>query len=520
MDNKTGKWAIIVVVLLSVLITACIMNANHYDNTTGQINNTINIDNGDTKINWGRYSSTDIELSNSLEITQSGTYHLTGTLRNGNIVVKAPNDGVVRIILDNVTIQSANGPAIVCYSGDDLVIESIGSNTLSDGQSYDTSYDEDVTGAIYSKADLTFSGDGASFLTANYQDGVVGKDDVKFTSGTYNIVAADDGIRGKDSVYIIDGNYTIDSVADAIKTTNEVDQGKGFIMIEGGNFNLTSGSKGVKAINSILIKNGHFAINSVDDSIHSNNYVGISGGTFSIDSGDDGIHADRELIIDGGDITIAKAYEGLEAQKITMNNGTVNLTTTDDGINAGGGADSSSTNRPGANAFDADENCIITINGGTLSVNAAGDGIDSNGWVYFNGGKITVDGPTNNGNGALDAGMGIVMNGGEVVAIGASGMAESLGTSSSVCNVSIYLSSAASAKTILTIQNSKGETVMEHTSAKSFNHIAFGSNVLELGETYSLYLNGEKQESFTISGTTTIVGGNNSNNQMMPGFRR
>ena len=52
------------------------------------------------------------------------------------------------------------------------------------------------------------------------------------TCGTYYITAADDGIRGKDSVYITDGNFTIKSTADAIKSTNEVDSGKGFVLIE------------------------------------------------------------------------------------------------------------------------------------------------------------------------------------------------------------------------------------------------------------------------------------------------
>lgn len=520
MNKESGKWLIFFVVILSVLTTTALMNSNHADNTASKITNTIDLDNGDTEINWDRYPTSDINLSESLQITKSGTYHLTGSLVDGEIAIKADNEGKIRLVLDNVNLHNSNGPVIVCHSADDLVIELIGRNNLSDGNSYSVQYDEDITGAIYSKADLSFGGEGTLNLTANYQDGIISKDDLKFNSGTYNIISLDDGVRGKDSVYVINGNFTINASADAIKTTNETDQGKGFVLLENGNYNLTAGGKGIKAPNSIFISGGGYIINTKDDSIHSNNYVGIRGGTFNINAGDDAIHANRELVIDDGGITIAKAYEGLEAQAITINNGTINATTNDDGINAGGGADSSAKNRPGANPFNTDENCFLSINGGNIYINASGDGVDSNGWLYINGGKTIIDGPTNSGNGALDAGMGIVMNGGEVIAIGMSGMAESLGDSSSINNVSIFLSSTQPAKTSIAIKDADGNVIIEHAAAKSFDHIAFGSGLLSMSEQYTLYLDDEMAEQFTISGITTTVGQPNIDQPMMPGNRR
>ena len=301
-----------------------------------------------------------------------------------------------------------------------------------------------------------------------------------------------------------------------------MDYRKGFVLIENGNFNLTTGAKGIKAVNNLIIQNGNYLLSTYDDAIHSDDYINIDGGTININAGDDGIHANRELVINNGNITITNAYEGLEAQVVSINGGDVHLTTNDDGINAGGGADSSSSNRPGANIFDADENCVLSINGGNVYVNAAGDGIDSNGWLYFNGGKTIVDGPTNNGNGALDAGMGIIMNGGEVIAIGASGMAESLGNGSSVNNINIYLPNIMPAQTEIIIKDANDNTVIAHSSAKSFSHIAFGSKNLELGQKYTLYLNGEIVETFTITGISTIVGDTNQNSrhQMTPNGRR
>ena len=499
------RWLILGAVLILALVAAIFINRNVTDYSADKIAKTLAIDNSDLKINWDRYQTVDIELTETLQIAESGTYHLTGALEDGQVIVDA-GIGEVRLILDNVTIQSSTGPAILCYNAENLVIESVGDSILTDGANYSPDYDEDVNGTIYSKADLAFGGNGTVYIQANYQDGIVGKDDVKFNSGNYDIWATDDAIRGKDSVYIVDGNFTINSTGDAIKSTNETDQGKGFILIEDGSFTLDAEAKGLKATNNILLRGGTFHISSFDDAIHSNNYVGITAGDFNITSGDDGAHADRELIVDGGIINIAKSYEGIEAQVVTINDGTISIMASDDGINAGGGADNSSTNRPGANTFNTDEDCTISINGGSLYVNASGDGVDSNGYLSFNGGNVIVDGPTNDGNGALDAGLGIQIQGGTVIAVGSSGMAENLGANSGVCSLSVFFSSTQTAGTTIEIKDSNANTVIEHTSAKAFSHLAAGSSSLIPGETYTIFINGKSYQTFTISEVVTTLG--------------
>lgn len=514
-NHTNFKWFLSFVAIILIVAGAVFINNNYSKENSDKIEGTISTDNGDLKINWERYPTYSIELSESLNINNSGTYHLTGSLDNGSIVINSGQEGVVKIILDNATIKNSNGPAISCLSADDLVIEITGNNAIEDGPTYSADLNEDITGAIYSKADLTFQGDGNLTILANYQDGIVSKDDLKFSSGTYNITAADDAIRGKDSVYIVGGDFIIDAKADAIKSTNETDIGKGFVLIESGSFNISAKAKGIKAINSILIYDGDFIIDSTDDAIHSNNYVGIVDGNISITSKDDGIHADRELIVEDGTINIKQSYEGIEAQAITINGGDTSILASDDGLNAGGGADSSANNRVGAGAFDADADCVISINNGNLYINAAGDGIDSNGYLYFNGGSVVVDGPTNNGNGALDAGAGIMMNGGKVIAVGASGMAESLGSSSAIYNISVYLSSSQSANTKIKIKDEDGNTIMNHTSAKTFNHMSVGTEEFQYGETYTIYINDELYQSFTISDITTTIGNSNTNQNMM-----
>lgn len=476
-DND-WKWVASGVVLVGLMIGLGVaINLNYNQNNTiiSGSSSSFNIDNGDLKIDWSRYPSYNVELSETYTITTSGTYYFSGTLDDGAIIINANSEAVVQIVLNGVTIKNSSGPAIACFMANDVVIKLQGENYLEDGTKYNSSWDEDVTGAIYSKSDLSFTGDGTLTLKANHADGIVSKDDLTFRSGRYNITAADDAVRGKDSVHIENGTFEIIASADGIKSTNETDSTKGFILIENGDV--------------------------------------------KISAGDDGITAYQALIIDGGTIDIAKSYEGLEAQRISVNDGTISIVANDDGVNAGGGADSSS-NDPMA----ADENCKIVIAGGNIYINAAGDGIDSNGYLYFNGGTVVVDGPTNNGNGALDAGAGITINGGTVIAVGASGMAETLGSSSSVYNISVYFASALSAGTKIEIKNSASETVLSHTSAKTFNHLAAGTSALESGETYTIYINDSPYETFTVSGVTTTVGnggfqnmGGGQNGQGQPG---
>lgn len=457
----------------AMILTACIIAAictiiySHSNSQPTDTTGYIDIDNGDENTNWDRYATTDIHLSESLTISQSGVYHITGNLSDGNIVVDSGVNGEVKLILDNISIVNTSGPALACISGDELLIELVGDNSLADGSTYATNIDPDITGAIYSKADLSFRGDGSLTVNASYQDAIVGKDDVKFSGGIYTISAADDGIRGKDSVYIAGGSFSITSTSDGIKSTNDTDADKGFVLIEDGDI--------------------------------------------AIASGDDAIHAETLLTVRGGNINITKSYEGLEAPQIAISGGNMSIVSSDDGINAGGNTDTTASPQ---SPFGVDENCKIDIGGGNIYINASGDGIDSNGYVYFSGGKVVVDGPTTNGNGALDSGGGIMFNGGEVIAVGSSGMAESMSNSSNACSVSIYFPTAQSANTKIEIKDTAGDVVAAHTSAKTFSSVVIGSYKFTLGETYSIYINGTKYQDFTISSNVTTIG----NSPQSPGM--
>ena len=406
-----------------------------------------------------------VQISGSqIILTEEGTYILSGSLEDGMVIVDAEDSAKVQLVLDNVQIGSSTSAAIYVRSADKVFITTApdSQNTLSNGGEYVAIDDNNIDSVIFSKADLTLNGSGTLTIFAAAGHGIVSKDDLVLSGGTYEITAASHGISGKDSVRIASGSYTITSGKDGIHAENADDttlgflyiedgtftihaQGDGlsagvYLQIEGGDFSVTTGEgsasvtletdsmgggpgsfgapadstteeddtvsqKGVKADGTLTISGGSFQIDTVDDAIHANEDLLITGGEFHLSTGDDGIHTDTALTIQDGTFTIPYCYEGIEGLSITIDGGTYDITSADDGLNAAGGADSSGFGgrMPGQEGFGGSSDSFIVINGGEFVIVSTGDCIDSNGSLTINGG--TVDLTCNgSGNTALDCG--------------------------------------------------------------------------------------------------------------------
>lgn len=496
------------------------------------------------------------DINNIYKITKGGIYHFTGNL-NGYISINTKDD--VKIILDSVTITNDNGPCLYGIDSNSLYIELIGENILTDGANYQGSL-TDVKGVIYSKDDVIIEGSGTLKIKANHEDGIVSTDTLVIKSGNYVIESVDDAIRGKDMVIILDGTFEISAQGDGIKSSNEKDKTLGNILILNGNFTITSTndaveaknsleiddgvfaittgggakiqstntmrgfgdrnnnkssetSKGIKAENSIIIKNITLEANTYDDAIHCNGTVEIDGGNISITTSDDGIHADDLITILSGTIDIKQSYEGIEASIIKINGGKISIVASDDGINASDGSGSSEMMPGGMGTKESNTDVMLVINGGEIYVNADGDGLDSNGSIYIHGGSITVDGPTNDGNGPLDYDATLEISGGTLIVAGSSGMMQNA-TSSTQGTVLIYFSETQSAGTTVKIGDK-----FTYTPNKNFSCILVSSLDLNIGETYTITLNDQEYETFTLTSTISSIG-NSSRSGMMNGMRR
>lgn len=483
-------------------------------------------------------SSDAVEVSGStVTITEEGTYILSGTLK-GMIVVNAAKTDKLQLVLDGVSIESESSAAIYILQADKvfLTLAPDSANTLKNGGTFTAIDDNNIDAVIFSKEDLTLNGQGSLTIESPAGHGVVSKDDLVVTSGTYAITAASHGLSGKDSVRIAGGTFDITAGKDGIHAENSDDATLGFVYIlngtfqftaegdgvsaasnlqvDGGSFTLVTGAKGLKAGTALLVNAGSFHIDSADDALHSNGSLTVNGGTFEMATGDDGMHADEQLAITGGTINITKSYEGIEGLTITISGGEITLVSSDDGLNAAGGNDQSGFGGFGGNGeFGGSSDCWIRITGGLLNINASGDGIDSNGMLYVDGGEIYVSGPSDNGNGALDYNSDAVITGGILVAAGASGMAQNFGTSSTQGSMLVSTGSQSAGSTI-TLTDSNGNELLSFQAAKAFDCVVISCPGIVQGATYTVSAGGSSTEvtmDSLIYGSGGMGGGMNGN---------
>ena len=524
----------------------------------------------------------------TVTITAEGTYIFSGTLSEGQIVVDADN-AKVQIVFDNVDITCASSAAVYVKSAEKVFVTlAEGSqNTLRNTDEYVAIDDNNIDAVIFAKSDLTLNGTGSLTIISAEGHGIVSKDDLKITGGTYDITAAGHALSGKDSVRIADGTFILTAEKDGIHAENADDEEKGYIYIADGDFTITSdgdgmdasnivqiedgtfditagggaansqkthesdmpgepgggmpqngrkpdgedmpemgekpdgenmpqdtttdesgtSTKGIKAGGGMYLNGGTYQIDSADDSIHSNANITIADGTYTLATGDDGVHADDALIVNGGTITVTESYEGLEGLTVTINDGTIDITARDDGINTAGGTDQSGFGTfgdhfKGMDSADdeteetTDNEMWMELNGGYIHILAGGDGVDSNGDLTINGGEIYIDGSSDNGNSAIDYGdrSSAYMNGGTLVAIGSSGMAEGMSDSSKQKVLMVKLGEQMEAGNVV-LTDSEGNVIVSYTALKTYDCVIISTAEVESGATYTL----------TTSGTTTEV---------------
>lgn len=564
-----------------------------------------------------------------ITITQAGTYTLSGTLTDGQILVDADSEAEVHLVLSGVDITCSQGAPINIRQAACTYIETVSGteNVIADTENYVFDVGEDEPdAAIYSKDDLVLDGEGSLTVTGNYAMAIHGKDAVTVAGGALDLTSVGDGLKGKDSVTISGGAVTIDAGEDGIQASNDTDEGMGNVTISGGSVTITAGKHGVKAETLLAVLGGDVALTTQEDGLHSTwavqlgqesgenraeidnsftltidaqqdgvqagselnvwggtidilTYGGaanapehteafgfrgwfdtgdassdedsasakglksdgsltLGGGAIHIDAmddalhcagvltvsdgvtltiatGDDAMHSDDTLNITGGAIDITRSYEGLEAMFIEISGGDISLVASDDGLNAAGGTsadmDFAFTGPMGGAAETLeDATYYLHITGGRLTVDAGGDGLDSNGAMFIDGGEIYVSGPTDSGNGSMDYTTTGQINGGILVAAGASGMAQNFDSSSTQAAFLYTFTANIEAGSQVTLTDSEGNVLVDTAMAKSFNCVVISTPDLTVGETYTLTC-GTQTAEVTLTDTITSIGGGMGN---------
>lgn len=319
-------------------------------------------------------SSDAVQLSDStVTITKEGTYLLSGTLNDGMIIVNTDKSEKVQLVLDSVTIHSeTSAPIYVLQSDKVFLTQTAGStNTFSNGGTFTAIDENNIDAVIFSKDDLTLNGSGTMIITSPAGHGIVSKDSLKFTSGSYDINCASHAISGNDEVSVANADFTIVSGKDGIHAENTEDSSLGFSYIQSGTFQISAEGDGISASSCIQIDDGSFDITSGGGSVNAASHSSDAWGDFK----GGGRH-------EGGPGRNTEGTPGGDSGTDTPNMGMPDNGTPDEGIEDSS-EDSSSMKGIKAGAE-------LSIYGGTFTIDSADDSFHSNGSMAIEGGTYTV----------------------------------------------------------------------------------------------------------------------------------
>ncbi len=380
-------------------------------------------------------SSNSVKISGStVTITEEATYVISGTLTDGMIIINADDTAKLQIVLNGVDITSKTSAALYILEADKVFVTLADGteNTLANGGTFTAIDENNIDAAIFSKQDLTFNGSGSLTVTSPEAHGIVCKDDLVFTGGTYTVNSASHGLDANDSVRISSSTkLTIDAGEDGIHCENTDDASLGFIYISDGAMNIEAEGDGISAGAYVQIENGTFDLligggSENGSKEHSDNFGGfmggghgggrpgemrpgssqsstittdengtsmkgikaansllISGGTFKIDSADDSVHSDVSVTINGGTFEIASGEDAIHAEDtLTVTAGTIDISDSYEGLEA----------------------LHIDVQGGDIKLKAIDDGLNAAGGTDQSGTTGGRDGMF--GGGGKPGGMG------------------------------------------------------------------------------------------------------------------
>ncbi len=384
----------------------------------------------------------------TVTITQEGAYLLSGSLTDGMIVVDTDAKAKVQLILDGASIHSETSAPIYIKQADKVFITLAegSTNSLSSGESYTAIDENNIDAAIFSKDDLTLNGTGALVISSPAGHGIVSKDDLRVTGGSYDITAAGHGLAGRDAVSIAEGCFIIQCGKDGIHGENDEDATLGSVYIGGGSFDITAEGDGISTSAAMQLADGAYTLlcggGSEYGEAHTDDMFGggmggrpggmggrgynsmtpttaetdtavsakglkstgtmtILGGSYHINSADDAVHSNSDLTVSEGTFQIATGDDGFHTDEaLSISGGTIVITESYEGlegltIDISGGDITLKASDDGLNAAGGnDESGFGGMGGRPGGHGGFGEdqfGSSSDSYIVISGGKLTVD---------------------------------------------------------------------------------------------------------------------------------
>ena len=219
--------------LLAVILSALIILAM-FTITVFAINQNVKLDKVDSR----------------LEITEAGSYVLTGTLK-GSVYVD-PGSGEVELILDGADISGGENAGIIAVSGDKLIITlpegSVNRIAGNGGNLYEAT--------IYSTIDTVFEGSGALYVIGSASNGIkTVNSDLTFEGGNYAVSAKDNAILTEGNLpgtlTVNDGHFSTQAENNIAPNTNFDMNGGFFDQPFPENFNMDQNGENIQKTGSI-----------------------------------------------------------------------------------------------------------------------------------------------------------------------------------------------------------------------------------------------------------------------------
>ena len=239
-------------------------------------------------------------------ITLGGNYILSGKLTDGSVIVNAPENAKVRLLLNGVQINCSDTAALYVEQSDKTVVTAADGteNTISSGADFDES--KKIDGTVYSKFDLSLNGSGTLNVNAEYKHALVCNDDLVITSLTLNATAPQDTVHTNDSVRIKEANINLTAGDDGITVSN--DDSTDYLYIASGNIVINECYEGLQATN-ITVDGGKIVIYPEDDGLNSMSLMTVNDGDISVINTNgndaDGFDSNGSIVINGGTVYIS-----------------------------------------------------------------------------------------------------------------------------------------------------------------------------------------------------------------------
>ena len=226
-------------------------------------------------------------------IRKAGTYLLSGTLEEGQLLVDAEEGAEIILVFDGFKISNSTDAPLLFESGSSitLVLKDGSENAVTDLRSSA----EENKAAIYTKSDLTISGNGTFDVTGTAEDAIHSKTNVTVQGGTINLKAGDDAIHADETLTILDGKVTVLESEEGLE---------GLVVdIQGGDITVNANDDGLNASDG---SGSDKAPGQATEGAE----IRISGGVLTVKAGGDGIDSDGDLIISGGTVVVDGPSDG------------------------------------------------------------------------------------------------------------------------------------------------------------------------------------------------------------------